>query len=163
MFEQNVSPPECPGSSCDHIAALVLHSRVRSLSRNPSTYYVPESSIAHFNKLQEEFAILDKDGPVDTPPLAVFRPLAAGQIIQLEKGYFVRVLPVAHRLQQSFCFVLQTKERQPLPEEFRQLKPHEIKALYEDGILERFGPPKSLLVYSDTDPHSFYDATVEPF
>lgn len=65
-----------------------------------------------FSDWTQEFAILDKDGPVDTPPLAVFRPLAAGQIIQLEKGYFVRVLPVAHRLQQSFCFVLQTKERQ---------------------------------------------------
>ncbi|EGD73360.1 hypothetical protein PTSG_05071 [Salpingoeca rosetta] len=131
----------------DHVGSLMLHARAREMCSGPATYYVPEPVIPHLRRMQQLFADLDSDGVPKVPP-ARFEPIWPGRVVPVGKGFAVKVLAVEHRVHNAFAFVLQRRDRLPLPPEFRGLPPMEIKALYDENVVQKFGPPKALLTYS---------------
>eukprot|EP00056_Hartaetosiga_gracilis_P005758 m.88602 g.88602 ORF g.88602 m.88602 type:complete len:502 (+) comp12271_c0_seq1:66-1571(+) len=124
----------------DHIQSIVLHAR--STYEQRVRYHIPKGSKRAILNMMRSLEALD-DSTVSGFSLIPYehnKPIRVGQ-------YEVVPVPLLHRVQGT-GFAVMTRDKLPLPEEFRGLPGHEIKELKDLGIIKLFSEMKVKLFYS---------------
>eukprot|EP00055_Hartaetosiga_balthica_P010973 m.48555 g.48555 ORF g.48555 m.48555 type:complete len:516 (-) comp7404_c0_seq2:145-1692(-) len=124
----------------DHIQNIILHAR--SSYEKRIRYHIPAYAKRAILEMKRALEYLDESRVhgLTLIPYEHYQPIHVGL-------YEVIPVPLTHRVAGT-GFAVTTRDRLPLPEEFRGLPGAEIRELYEMGIIQRFSDPKVKLFYT---------------
>jgi ribonuclease Z len=112
----------------DHIGALILHARARSLGTNTCKYYIPATAMEPLAQAVAAFSVLDgKEIQAD------IIPVVPGDSIVVNPNCTVKVFPTLHRVPSQGYALYSTKKGSLLPQ-YRNRPHQEIKALKQQGV-----------------------------